>query len=258
MGMIGPVLKPYIVNSIRPTGAIIICPGGAYGMLAEHEGEPIALWLNRIGISAFVLNYRVAPYKHPIPMLDAQRAIRFLRYHFKTWNIDASRIGIMGFSAGGHLASTVGTHFDKGQLEDPDPVERQSSRPDVMIACYPVISLGEIGHYESMVNLLGEFPADVQRQHLSNELQVSADTPAAFLWHTADDEAVPVEHSLLFAQALSRHKVPFELHIYESGPHGMGLAENKDNEVNAANAVNADSVRTWTSLCGTWLKKRGY
>ncbi|MGO4183988.1 alpha/beta hydrolase [Paenibacillus sp. TAF43_2] len=241
-----PTLTPYLVQSAVPTAAIIVCPGGAYGMLADHEGEPIAHWFNSIGISAFVLKYRFAPYKYPVPMLDAQRAIRYVRHHAKDWNIDAERVGVIGFSAGGHLVSTVGTHYDRGRMVDLDPIERESSRPDLLILCYPVISFGEFRHHHSMINLLGEFPSEEQRHDLSNELQVTADTPPAFLWHTADDEAVSVENSLLFAQALYRNHVPCEMHMFESGPHGMGLAENDA------------SVGMWTLLCREWLKKRGW
>jgi len=241
-----PTITPYLVDSDVPTAAVIVCPGGAYGMLADHEGEPIARWLNGLGISAFMLKYRLAPYKHPIPMLDAQRAIRYVRYHAEIWNIDAESIGMLGFSAGGHLVFTVGTHYDRGRTGDLDPIERESCRPDLLVVCYPVISFGEFRHHHSMINLLGEFSSEEQRHDLSNELQVTADTPPAFLWHTADDEAVSVENSLLFAQALIRHQVACEMHMFESGLHGMGLAENDA------------SVGKWTMLCSEWLKKRGW
>ncbi|WP_338016125.1 alpha/beta hydrolase [Paenibacillus paridis] len=194
-----PTLTPYLVYSDVPAAAVIVCPGGAYGMLADHEGEPIARWLNSLGISALVLKYRFAPYKHPVPMLDAQRAIRCVRNHAEIWNIDAKCVGMLGFSAGGHLVSTVGTHYDRGQTGHLDPIERESSRPDLLILCYPVISFGEFRHHHSMVNLLGEFSSEEQSRDLSTELQVTADTPPVFLWHPADDEAVSVENSLLFA-----------------------------------------------------------
>ncbi|BBI31967.1 alpha/beta hydrolase [Cohnella abietis] len=239
-------LRPFIVESNVQTGAIIVCPGGAYGGLAEYEGEPIALWLNSLGITAFVLEYRVSPHKYPAPLLDAQRAIRTVRHNAEKWNISSDRVGILGFSAGGHLASMAATHFDLGIQDHEDSVERTSCRPDVLIACYPVISFGEYRNNASMNNLLGTDPEDRLLKHLSSELQVTSQTPPAFLWHTAGDQAVPVENSLLFAQALSKNKVPFDLHIYESGPHGMGLATDDAH------------VGAWTASCLEWLKKRDF
>lgn len=238
-----PSLVPYVINNNKTNGAIIICPGGGYHHRAEHEGEPIALWLNSIGISAFVLNYRIAPYKDPIPLLDAQRAIRFVRYHADKWKIDKDKIGIMGFSAGGHLASSVGTHFDYGIKSAIDPVDNISCRPDAMILCYPVISFFEYRHNGSMVNLLGDFPNEARRAYLSNENSVSENTPKTFLWHTAEDQSVPVENSLLFAGALSKYRIPFQLHIFPNGRHGLGLAKE------------VEDVHKWTELCEVWLRK---
>lgn len=242
-----PSIAPYIANADCLHGAIIICPGGGYVRKAHHEGEPVALWLNSIGISAFVLNYRVAlSYRHPYPLMDVQRAIRYVRYYAAKWNIDPNRVGVLGFSAGGHLAATVGTHFDNGYADADDPIDRMSCRPDVMILCYPVITFGEYRHHGSMVSLIGENPPDELKNFLSNELHVTPDTPPTFLWHTADDQSVPVENSLLFAQALSRCGVPFELHIYPHGRHGLGLA------------VDDPHVRGWTELCTRWLKSLGF
>jgi len=241
-----PSMVPYVLSTVGKHGAVIVIPGGGYGTRAPHEGEPVALWLNSIGLSAFVLNYRVAPYKHPYPMLDAQRAIRLVRYNAEKWNIDSEKIGVLGFSAGGHLASTVGTHFDDGDVNSEDPVEKVSSRPDAMILCYPVISFGEYGHHGSIINLLGENPPDDLRKSLSNEMHVSENTPPAFLWHTADDDVVPVENSLMFAAALSRKKVDFELHVFPRGVHGLGLA------------VSDPVVSLWTGLCEKWLIDKGF
>jgi len=241
-----PALTPYLVKSEQPTAAVIVLPGGGYVGRASHEGEPIALWLNRLGVNAFVLDYRVAPYRHPSPLADAQRAIRYVRCHSDEFRVDPARIGILGFSAGGHLAATAGTHYDAGLPDATDPIDRVSCRPDALILCYPVISFGEYRHNGSMANLIGEHPADELRLHLSNELQVTADTPPTFLWHTADDGSVPVENSLMFASALSRHRVPFDLHIYESGHHGLGLAEEEPES------------HTWTTVCALWLAKHGY
>lgn len=241
-----PTLVPYLVEGEAPTAAVVVCPGGGYARRADHEGEPIALWLNSLGISAFVVHYRVAPYQHPNPLSDAQRAIRIVRGKAREWNIDPARVGILGFSAGGHLASASGTHYDNGLPNAEDPIEREGCRPDLLVLCYPVVSLISYPHMGSRTNLLGD-PADPQLvELLSSENQVTEQTPPTFLWHTADDAAVPVENSLMFASALSRHKVPFELHVYESGRHGLGLA---------ADQV---GVRAWTDACAIWLAKQGF
>lgn len=241
-----PSLTLYPVVNGNLSSAIIVCPGGGYSRRAAHEGEPIAKWLNGLGISAFVLNYRVAPYRHPVPLLDAQRAIRTVRHHAEEWQIDPHRIGILGFSAGGHLASTAGTHYEAGDQNSVDPIERQSSRPDLMVLCYPVISFGEHGHVGSKHNLLGESPDEELVSLLSSDMQVTADTPPTFLWHTADDASVAVENSLLFAGALSRNKVPFDLHVFESGRHGIGIAEDHS------------EAYIWTEICANWLKKQQF
>ncbi|WP_134701370.1 alpha/beta hydrolase [Ammoniphilus sp. YIM 78166] len=239
-----PSITPYLIESEQPSGAVIICPGGGYTRRANHEGEPVAKWLNSLGISAFVLHYRVHPYKHPVPLMDAQRAIRVVRNYAKEWNIDASRVGILGFSAGGHLASTAGTCFDSGNLAAEDPIDRICSRPDLMILCYPVITFGEYRHQGSQDNLLGEQASEELRNQLSTERRVTPDTPPTFLWHTMDDASVPVENSFLFASALRKHQVPVELHCYESGRHGLGLAEEHP------------EAYTWPQLCELWLKKQ--
>ena len=241
-----PNITPYLVKTDKPHGAVIVCPGGGYWGKADHEGVPIASWLNNAGISAFVLDYRVAPYKHPYPMLDAQRAIRLVRYQSTNWNILPDKIGILGFSAGGHLTSTAGTHFDYGNPQAADPVEQVSCRPDAMVLCYPVISFHKYRHVGSMVALIGERPPRELRESLSNEKQVTDQTPPAFIWHTASDDAVPVENSLLFASALSKHHIPFEMHVFPEGAHGLGLA------------TEYPVVSQWTGLCITWLKGMGF
>lgn len=241
-----PYMKPYLLENDSPRGAVLVLPGGGYGGRADHEGDPVAMWLNSIGLSAFVVHYRVAPYRYPHPLLDAQRAIRLVRHHAEEWNIDPDRIGILGFSAGGHLAATASTYFDEGNPESADAVERDSSRPNASILCYPVISFKDHYHEGSMFNLLGEEPSEDKRQALSLERAVKPETPPAFLWHTADDGAVPVENSLMYARALSEQRIPFELHVFPEGRHGLGLAE-------------ADvSVAQWTGLCEGWLRKIGF
>lgn len=241
-----PHLVPYLIDAEKPAGAVIVCPGGGYEFLAEHEGEPIAKFLNEQGFHAFVLTYRFAPYRHPVPLMDAQRAIRLVRLHAQEWNVDPNHVGILGFSAGGHLASTAATQFDSGNTESNDAAERLSSRPDAAIVCYPVITMGEFRHNGSRVNLLGEQPTEAEIALLSNELQVTDNTPPMFIWHTMEDDLVPVENALLLAKALREKKVPFELHIYERFGHGMGLADWEP------------SARTWSSLCAEWLRKQGF
>jgi len=223
-----PTITPFLAPADKATGAaIVVCPGGGYGGLASHEGADYALYLNQHGITAFVLKYRLGShgYRHPRMLEDAQRAIRLARARAVEWNINPRRVGIMGSSAGGHLASTALTHFDAGKPDATDPVERQSSRPDLGILCYPVISLGPNTHLGSKNNLLGKEPSAELVELLSNEKQVSRDTPPCFIWHTAEDKVVKVENSLEFAAALQRNGVPFDLHVYQKGPHGLGLQD---------------------------------
>jgi acetyl esterase/lipase len=233
----------------KPTAAIVICPGGGYGNLAmDHEGHQIAKWANDMGIAGVILSYRHRKrgYGHPAPMLDAQRALRLTRSHSKDWNIDPERVGVLGFSAGGHLTTTVLTHFDDGQSDATDPVDRLSCRPDFGIVCYAVIAFGEdFTHRGSQKNLLGE-EADVDLiRSLSNEKQVTDRTPPCFVWHTAEDKSVPAENSLRFYSALVQHGVPAELHIFPEGRHGIGLGK----EIAGANQ--------WPNLCEKWLQRLG-
>ena len=230
--------------------AVVVCPGGGYGGLAyDWEGTDFAGWLNNHGIAAIILRYRlpvdgdVAHQKWLGPLLDAQRAIRLTRAHAADWGINPAKVGIMGFSAGGHLASTAGTHFDAGDPAAPDPVDRLGSRPDFMILVYPVISMVQpTTHGGSRRNLLGENPPEELVRHYSNELQVTAETPPTFLVHAGDDGAVPVSNSLLFYQALLDHKVPAELHVYPAGGHGFSLA------------VGKGRLQDWTQVCARWLQ----
>ncbi|MBN2713449.1 MAG: alpha/beta hydrolase [Planctomycetes bacterium] len=241
-----PSMVPYIVEAGKPYGAVVVCPGGGYNHRAAHEGEPIARWLNSVGISAFVLNYRVSPYRHPIPLGDVKRAIKQVRANSKIWNVDPDHIGVLGFSAGGHLAASAGVLFDEGDKSSKDPVEKASSRPDAMILCYPVITFGEFGHQGSADNLLGAKADKQEREAMSHHLNVGENVPPTFLWHTADDGAVPVENSLMMAMALRAKKIPFELHVFPSGSHGLGLA------------TEHPPVNKWTELCGKWLKGIGF
>jgi acetyl esterase/lipase len=229
---------------------MVVCPGGGYGGLASHEGHDYALWLNQSGIAAFVLKYRLgsAGYRHPRMLEDAARAVRLVRARAGEWQVDRKRVGIMGSSAGGHLASTLLTHFDAGDANAADAVDRESSRPDLGILCYPVITMGEYTHQGSKRNLLGENPSRELVWFLSNELQVTPKTPPTFLWHTVEDAAVPVENSLQFATALRKASVPFALHVYEKGRHGLGLADKEPFE----------NAHPWAKDCLFWLRENGF
>lgn len=240
-----PTLTPYLPDPAKATGAaIVICPGGAYAGLAGHEGKDYALWLNENGIAGLVLKYRLGThgYRHPCMLQDAARAVRLTRAKADEWKLDPKRVGIMGSSAGGHLASTLVTHFDAGDKNAADPIERESSRPDLGILCYPVITMGKFTHQGSRQNLLGKSPMPDQVQLLSNELQVTPQTPPCFIWHTWEDKGVPVENSLDFAASLQRAGVPFDLHIYQKGGHGIGLANG----------------HAWTKDCLFWLQENGF
>ena len=252
-----PTITVYLPPKDKMTGAsIVICPGGGYGFLAtEHEGKQVAEWLNSVGVAGVVLKYRLAPkYKHPAPLQDAQRALRTVRAKSKEWGLDPKRVGILGFSAGGHLASTAATHFDDGRSDDSDPIERESSHPDAAILVYPVIAIGtEFGHGGSRDNLLGkDAPKDLVMS-LSNETQVTAKTPPTFLAHTLADTGVPIENSMLFAMGLRKNRVPFELHIFEKGQHGLGLGKGWEGHIKGE-----PSFEAWPKLCETWLKGRGF
>lgn len=247
-----PTLTPYLADPSRATGAaMVICPGGGYGALASHEGADYALFLNRSGISCFVLKYRLGShgYRHPVMLQDVARAIRTVRARASEWNLDRNRIGVMGSSAGGHLASTAVTHFSDGRPDDADPVERVSSRPDLGVLCYPVITMGTYTHAGSRQNLLGNNPAAELVWELSNELQVTPRTPPCFVWHTQEDTAVPVENSLQFVGALQRARVPCDFHLYEKGRHGIGLATKPPEFVDP---------HPWALDLVYWLKQRGF
>lgn len=228
--------------------AVVVCPGGGYGGLADtYEGHEVAQWLNTLGVTGVVLKYRLAPrYKHPAPLQDAQRAIRMVRARASEWKVDPKRVGILGFSAGGHLASTAATHFDDGKADASDPIEKQGCRPDFAVLCYPVISFTTpFVHAGSRKNLLGDNPDEALVKSLSNELQVTEKTPPTFLFHTAEDGPVPSENSVLFYMALRKAKVPAEMHIYEKGQHGVGLG-GKD-----------PVLSTWPGRCADWMRGRG-
>jgi acetyl esterase/lipase len=228
--------------------AILVAPGGGYGALAmDHEGRQVAALFNAMGVSAFVLKYRLGPrYQHPTQLGDAQRAIRLVRARAQEFGVVPDRIGMMGFSAGGHLTATAGTHFDAGKADAADAIDRVSSRPDFLILGYPVISFDPaVAHRGSVRNLLGENPDPKLIADLSNDLQVTAQTPPTFLFHTNADTGVPAENSVRFYLALRKAKVPAEIHIFENGPHGVGLA------------LGDPALSAWPALLTNWLRGRG-
>ncbi len=245
-----PTIVSYIVPAKQATGAaVVICPGGGYGHLAMgHEGHDIAKWFNSFGVSGVVVDYRHKGkgYRHPSPLQDVQRAIRTLRAGASKTGIDPLRIGVLGFSAGGHLASSAGTHFDTGDSDAKDPIQRVSCRPDFMILCYPVIAFDRpYTHRGSQRNLLGENPSDELVVEMSNERQVTSKTPPTFLFHTDEDTGVPAENSVMFYLALRKAKVPAELHVYQKGRHGLGLAKS------------VPGTSDWSGAVEAWMKNRG-
>lgn len=232
-----------------PVGtAVVVLPGGGYGALAlDHEGRQVAAWFNAMGVHAFVVKYRLGPrYRHPIQLGDAQRAVRFVRSRAEEFRVAPDRIGLMGFSAGGHLAATAATRFDSGTPEALDTTDRVSSRPDFLILGYPVITFEPgVTHAGSVRNLLGENPDPSLIELLSNERHVTAQTPPTFLFHTTADAAVRAENSVRFYLALKAAGVPAEMHIFENGPHGVGLA------------LGDPALSAWPTLVTNWLRGRG-
>jgi acetyl esterase/lipase len=236
-----PSITFYLPDSTTATGtAVVVCPGGGYRNLAmDHEGKQVAEWLNSLGVAAVVLKYRLGPrYHHPAMMQDVQRAVQIVRSRAAELKIARDRIGVMGFSAGGHLASTAATHF----VKDANGV---SSRPDFAILCYPVITMKDpFVHKGSRENLLGKNPDPKLIEEMSNETQVTAETPPTFLFHTSDDPGVPAQNSVYFYLALRKAGVPAEMHLFEHGRHGVGLAQTEP------------ALKIWPSLLENWLRTR--
>lgn len=237
-------------TDVKPTKSVfLVLPGGGYAGLVGHEWNPPADWLTKNGITVFVVRYRVGPkYHHPVELTDAQRAIRYVRAHAQVWGLDPKHIGILGFSAGGHLASTTATHFDAGNPQATDPVARVSSRPDVQVLVYPVITMKEGGHSFSKEMLLGPKPDPKVMEFLSSDKQVTKNTPPAFLAHSTKDSVVPVSNSDNYAAALKKQGIPYQYVRGEYGDHGFivpgdpGLALKE----------------FWTKPCMEWLHKQGF
>jgi len=241
-----PTLTPFLLEGDAPRGAGVVVPGGGYGTRAEHERTPIARRFNEAGFHTFILDYRVSPNRHPAPLMDAARAVRMVRALAEEWRVKPDKIAVLGFSAGGHLTASLAVFYDGGEPDADDPVAQASARPDAVVLCYPVISSGPHGHRGSFDNLLGAEATEAEREKMSLEKHVHSGMPPAFLWSTADDQAVPVENSLMLATAMRQKEIPFEMHIYPHGPHAMGLAA-KD-----------PHVATWIPLCVEWLHGMGW
>lgn len=244
-----PTITAFVpMDPTRSGTAVLIAPGGSYHMLASnHEGRQVANWFNAMNVTAFVLKYRLGPkYHNPIELQDAQRAMRWVRAHAAQYGYDPNRVGMMGFSAGGHLTSTVGTHFDDGNPAASDPIDRVSCKPNFLILGYPVITmLPPYAHEGSVTNLLGDNSTTEQRKQMSSELHVTAQTPPTFLLSTTEDGLVPVENTVMFYMALRKAGVPAEMHVFEKGPHGVGL--------DLADPV----LGVWPTLLSNWLRERG-
>ena len=238
-----PALQIFLPPPGKATGAaIVVCPGGGYGALAPYEGSKVAQWLAENGIAGYVLRYRLGPkYHYPAEIEDGQRAVRYVRAHAEEWKIDPHRIGIMGFSAGGHLASSVATHYTAGETASADPVDRVSSRPDLQILVYPAIDLGgPDAHIGSRDNLLGKNPKPELIELFSNQKQVTKETPPAFVVHSIVDKGVPVSNSDNYVEALKAAGVSYEYIRLEAGAHGFGLTDK------------------WTPQCIQWLREKKF
>lgn len=234
-----PTLTPYLCEGDETRGCVIVAPGGGYTFRAPHEGEPISRMINEIGVHSFVLNYRYAPYHHPVELEDITRAVRWVRFHASELHIDPEKIGVLGFSAGGHLCVTAIEHFDYGK--EGDEIDAVSSRPNAGILCYPVVSLRKYTHGGSRDNLLGQNADPALIDSLSGELSVRDDTPPVFIWHTFEDGAVHIRNSLDLCAALKEKNIPTEMHIFPYGNHGLGLAQSMPN------------VAQWSKLLQNWL-----
>ena len=244
-----PAITVYLPASNPTQTGVVVLPGGGYSHRSEiREGSDVAHWLNDRGVAAFVLRYRVGPrYHHPIELGDAQRAIRYVRSHASEMGISPQQVGVWGFSAGGHLAATAGTHFDAGQPSAADPLDQVSDRPDFMVLAYPVITMKDpYAHKPSRKMLLGDDADPALIESLSDETQVTSRTPPTFLYTTMDDRTVPVSNSLMFYDALVKAAVPSELHVFEHGAHSSGLGQN------------SPTLKAWPDLLLHWMQSHGW
>lgn len=242
-----PSITPFIIDDGKKHPCLLVCPGGGYTHRADHEGEGTAVWLNKHGINAFVLNYRVAPYKHPVPLTDAKRAMRYIKYNADKFNIDSDKVGIIGFSAGAHIAACVSEYFDEFDSKLNDEIDEVDAKPDVCVLCYPVISLSEYyAHKGSAMYLTGDDKALAEK--LSCEKNVREDMPPVFIWHTFEDASVPVLNSIRMAEALSEKNIDTELHLFQNGRHGSSIVKARD----------IKGTNIWPELLKKWLIRKGY
>lgn len=252
-------LKVYVpdisnqVPNIKKRKGVLICPGGGYGFVSDREAEPVSLAFAAEGFNAFVLTYEVAPaVKHPQPLLDVSRAVCLIRENAESWHTDKDKIAVCGFSAGGHLAGSLGVFWKEPYIRDMLKIEEGLNKPNALILNYPVItSKPGLAHRGSFYNLLGEGLSEEEYSKMSLEKHVSTDTPPAFIWHTFEDECVPIENAFLFSESLRRFNIPFELHIFPEGQHGLSLADERTG--NEETTVNRHAG-TWFDLCVEWLK----
>ena len=250
-----PSLVTYVLAGEKSRSAVLICPGGGYSFTSDREAEQVAMQFNAAGFHAFIVYYSCAPRKHPQPLLDVSRAMCIIRENAEEWMVNRDEIAVCGFSAGGHLAASLGVHFNKPYLFENTGIKKDLNKPNALILNYPVISSSEFAHRDSFINLLGADAESNLLYDMSLEHHVNEETPPTFIWHTFEDKTVPVENSVLFAQALCRKRIPFELHIYPEGSHGLSLATEEtcteDKEVNP-------HVASWLNLCIEWLKTCAY
>lgn len=255
LGNIVPRLEYYApVNPAPDAGALIVFPGGGYAMRAQHEAEPVARRFAREGIHAFVLHYRVAPNRHPLPLKDAATAVAFVRQNAKRFGIAPDKIAVLGFSAGGHLAGSASVLFEEAQPLLEDSLKDTSARPDAQILCYAVIN----GHTGSFTNLYGAEADETEFEHFSLDRHVTKQTPPAFVWHTAEDPVVDVENAYSYVRALRKHSVPYELHVFPYGTHGLGLVDEAARERRELSAAKYAEVAIWSDLAASWLKRQGW
>lgn len=243
------------IDMNRKRRAVLICPGGAYAMTSDREAEPVAFEFLRADMCAFVLRYSVAPNRHPIPLYEVSRAMWLIRQNAERWHVDPSNIAVMGFSAGGHLAGSLGVFWNRDEIAQALGMPKGMNQPNKLVLCYPVILFDEKkGHVESFYNLLGKNQAREVYESMSLERFVSADTPPTFLWHTYSDGAVPVDNSLAFAESLRSFDIPFEMHIYPSGVHGLSLGDTRTAGPQSPDYVEP-YLTNWIAHCIAWLKR---
>lgn len=242
-----PYITPFIINDKKTHPSMIILPGGGYTHRAEHEGAPIAKWLNDRGINSFVVDYRVEPYSYPAPLIDVKRAIKYVRFHAEKFMINPNKIGIMGFSAGAHIACCVTEYFDDTEYEPKDDIDKISAKPNLCVLCYPVITMKDEFCHTGSKERITVGNKELEKK-LSCEDNVRSDMPPTFIWHTFEDKSVPVRNSLELAISLKEKEVPFELHIYPEGRHGLGITK----------CIDIEGVNKWTESFENWLKRNNF